>query len=95
MGNVSIVCEVDTLNPCTIEYPNSSIDIKNQFFITLKNQILTIQLLDNSLHIDYNTVKPIKILVPSLKGLENPYDSTLYIVGNVNTSTLKIRQYGN
>lgn len=95
MGNVSIVCEVDTLNPCTIEYPNSSIDIKNQFFITLKSQILTIQLLDNSLHTDYDTVKPIIIRVPSLKGLENSYDSTLYIVGNVNTSTLKIRQYGN
>ena len=99
MGDVNVVCVVDTISKNTIEYPDTVNDWKNILFLTVKNETLTIQTVDRyGMKTDLNSPNPKWLIIKvasDLNEIENGYSSTLKVKGELVTPSLKVKLSGN
>lgn len=99
MGDVNVVLVVDTMAKGIIEYPDTVTDWGKNFFITLENETLTIQTIEGFVR-GSDSVKcysrPMIIKIASeLREIENCYDSTLEVRGDLISPSLKVQTSGN
>ena len=99
MGDVNVVCVIDTISQNSIVYPDTVNDWKNILFLTVKNETLTIQTVDRyGMKTDLNSPNPKWLIIKvasDLNEIENGYSSTLKVKGEVVTPSLKVKLSGN
>lgn len=94
MGDIGVVCEIDSLSSCTINYSDSSYNWSDISFLTIDDNTLTIQLLEDY-RIEQQKLKPLIVRTSTLNSIENAYDSTIVVKGKISGSSLDIKQSGN
>ena len=80
MGNIGVVCEIDSLSSCSINYSDSSYNWRDISFLTIDDNTLTIQLLEDY-RIEQQKLKPLIVRTSTLNSIENAYDSTIVVKG--------------
>lgn len=97
MGNINVVCIVDSLAGNEIEWSETLGDFTNYFYITLEKQTLNIRLTteENIGKARKLPVDTLRLRVKDLKEVINEYDATLSVRGLLSGPSVSFKTSGN